>query len=310
MNNTRVNYQEIIDTIQAELDTLLAEINSGTDEYSVMLQELIGGMQVYVNDEQDFVKPTEMSDNSLFVNVHFLESSVNFGGSVVNINLKVLGTANKIKPAQAIMAAFATRWSTQNFGTNGYTQIWVIPRVESNFFEAEADFRTLFSVSGSIIISQEVIKLESLVYKYGSGANDEETIYFLAWNDSFSNSLSPQPFGNTCGYAVSESNFSTYAFTINTYMLDSRLVEDCFNIQGFRKLVSGQRVASSLNGNSTLTLYLTFANGFTNRPATNETESSSDPVLGKDMMSKFKITTIQRGQKLGDIPTITIGFSL
>lgn len=310
MNNTRINYKEIIDTIADEIATMTDELMSATDDYSKEMQKLLNGVKVFVNDEQDFVKPQDMGNNSLFINVHFLESSVNFGGSVVNVNLKVLGTANKIKPAQALMTMFATRWSTLAFGENGATQIWVIPRVESNFFETNADFRTLFTVNGSIIIGQGIVKLESLVYKYGSGANDEETIYFLAWNDAFSNSLAPQPFGNTAGFAQSESNFSTYAFTVNTYMLDSRLVDDCFNIQGFRKLVNGQRVASALNGNSTLTLYLTFENGFTNRPASGETTTDADPILGTDIMTKFKVTSIQKGQKLGDIPTITIGFSL
>ena len=93
---------------------------------------------------------------------------------------------------------------------------------------------------------------------YNPDIEREENVDFISWQSSFSNSLAPQPFGNTAGFAVSESNFSTNAFSISTYMLNSRLVEDCLAIKGFRKKIgaTNTRQKSLLNGNSTLKLYI------------------------------------------------------
>lgn len=310
--NAIINYSQIIETIGAEIRTLKTEIDNGSADFSAV-KDLISGVTFYVVDEQDFVKLKDINDKAIYIAVKFGNASTNFGGSVCPITLVILGTANKIKPAQMFMAAFCSRWSLQNFGNDGVsTQIWVTPQVSGNFNEVNDEFRTLFGITGTILIGQQIVKIGSIVYEYvdDNGHTQREPVDFLSWQGSFGNSLAPQPFGNTAGFAVSESNFSTNAFSISTYMLDSKLVEDCLAIKGFRKKIdNSHRKKSLLNGNSTLKLYIEYSNGFTNEPLEGSIDPD-DPVLGTDTLCKFKVSSISEGQRIGDIPTITIGFSL
>lgn len=318
MNNTQINYTKIIQIISDEIRDVLSEIyNASDNELSLEIKKQLGNVNVYIDDEQSYVKRTQTDTNGIYINVCFSDAPVNFGNSVVPITLKVLGTANKIQPTQLFMAAFASRWNAADFGDGSSTQIWVAPRVNSNFNEVSNEFRDLFSVSGTVIIGQNTVKLKTLIYKYGDGANEEEEIKFLSWQNIFNNSPSPQPFGDKAGFAVTETNFATSSFTINTYMMGTRLVEDCLKIKGFRKWIDRQtpsggpyREPSTLNTNSTLKIFMKYSNGYTNRPAPLETSNANDPVMGKDFLCKYKVVSISEGQNLGDIPTITIGFSL
>ena len=321
MNNVKINFEKLIQSIGQEIDIFLEEIKSGAssgDLYYKEILEHLGNSKILIYDEQMFVKVKEINANDIYVVVKFGSAPTNFGSSICPVTLSVLGTQNKIKPAQDFFSAFSTRWSLQTiYDDDLSTQIWVTPDNIMNFNETNNGFRALFNVSGTLIIGQSTVRLGTMTYVYNHdlyvSSNHEqgyEDIDFISFQDSFTNSLAPQPFGNTCGFAKSESNFSTFTFSIGTYLLNNQLVADCMAVKGFRQRSTQDGVYTSTKGpNDEFEIYLTFTNGFSNVPSENEEAQANDPVMANQFMNKFKCASIGDGQKIGEIPTINIAFS-
>lgn len=250
-NNVRINYDEIVTSIGKEIAVFMSELRtgaSGGDIYCKKLIDLLKGVSFEVSDEQSDIKRKDLTNqNIIHVVAKFGNSSTNFGSSICPVVLNILGVENKIKPAQMFFSAFCTRWHTYNMiDSNGVvndkiTQLWMTPNVVANFNEVSIGYRTLFNVSGTLIIGQSTVKLGTMTYVYdpdlfasSQGEEGYENIDFLSFQDNFTNALSPQPFGDTFGFAKSETNFSTNSFSISTYLLDTKLVADCMAVKGFR----------------------------------------------------------------------------
>ena len=310
ISNTKISYPKIIDHISNQINILAREIKNGTDEYSTELASYVNGLTFFVSDEQAFVKLKDVKDNGVYIVVKFGSASTNFGNSICPVNLIVFGTKNKIKPAQMFFSAFCSRWSLQPLSGSEEEQskqLWVTPQVSSNFNEVNEGFRSLFNVSGTLVIAQSMVKIGSLYYKWGPNEADVEKIDFLAFQDNFSNALAPQPFGNTFGYAKSETNFSTYSFSISTYLLDTHLTADAMAIKGFRNRNNGL-IGSVKEPNDIWEIYIEFSNGFTNKKVSFD-DYSSDEIRRSDFFQKFKCASVSFGEKIGDIDTLNIAFS-
>ena len=314
-NNVKINYNAIVNSLKNQVAILSKEIvdgqASGEPYYTEIFSYLVG-TEIYVDDEQSFLKRLELKDNGIYVTVKFGNASTNFGGSMCSISLEILGTKNKIKPAQAFFSAFCSRWSLSHLeGDEQTNQIWVTPSVSSNFNEVKDGFRTLFSVSGTLIIGRSTIRLGTITYKYGPNEEDVENIDFMSYQDNYGASLSPQPFGNTCGFTVSENNFSTDSFSISTYLIDCKLIQDCLALKGLRKRENGVYTpsTSAKKPNDDFVLYLTFSNGYTNYSPDNEESDPNDDVKGSKLFSTYKCSSISIQQRIDGIATITLAFS-
>lgn len=273
------------------------EVLARFNNFYAVISPFIHNVNFYVNLEQAFLKSEEKLDpNGVYVAVRFNRASVNFGSSLCNVSLSILGTANKVKPTQLFFSAFASKYSLQTLnGQRNTQQIWVTPSVQSNFNEFAAEFRNLFEVSGTLIIGNNTVGIIGGYITYHYGQNDSEDIPFLTFQDNFRNNLSPQPYGNTEGFSVSETNFSTYTFTISTYLLDSQLVADCMKAKGF--ILNGSGRTSTKEPNSDFVFTFTFSNGYTN----NRTD--------KALFKTFKLIDCTMSHSLGEIPTFTASFT-
>lgn len=309
--NIKINFVKIVETIKKEVSILSKEIieeAKAGDAFYLEIYKNVKNCEIFVDNEQSFIKSRNIKDNGIYVVVKFGSASTNFGSSICPITLNILGTENAIKPAQMFFSAFCARWNLQTLvDDNTSNQIWVTPSDVFNFNVVNNGFRTLFSVSGTLILGRSTVRLGSLRYVFGPGENDYEDIDFISFQDNFSNSLAPQPFGNTCGFTKSEANFSTYSFSISTYLLNTQLVADCMAVKGFRKRLNGQ-YTSTKKPNDKFELYLTFTNGFTNF-FEEESKDESDPVKGNDFFKYFKCSSVSISEKIGEIPTISLGFT-
>ena len=140
---------------------------------------------------------------------------------------------------------------------------------------------------------------------------DSETVNVMSYQDGLQSSLDSQPFGNTNGFAKSEVNFSTFAFTISTYFVDGQLGKDMLALRGFRYRPNGQysNETSKFSANDYVKVKLEFTNGYTNMPEAGESESDDDPVKGDDFYCKYKIFSSKIGQELAGIPNLVIAFT-
>ena len=337
--NVELNYKKLVEDIRLQIERLKTKIlindsfDSASPRYNPYYGEispLVSKLNFYVADEQEFLKSQEKLDsNGVYVAVKFGKASTNFGSSICAITLMVMGTANRVAPVQMFFSAFATEYSTKGFPfiyefgseENGYpitnvitdnnsSQLWVTPGVVGNFNEVGTSFRNLFDVSGTLVIGQSVVKVGSIQYKYGSGSADIETIDFMAFQDNYRNNLNPQPFGNTLGFAKSETNFSSQTFTISTYLLNNHLIADCLAIKGYRYRVSSYDSSKTSHKQATdpFEMIIKFTNGYTNNPIAGESDNS-DEVIGKDFFKTYRLVSCEISQKIGDIPSFVATFT-
>ena len=311
--NLRLNYDRIINGIKTEFAELFTslEIDSVTDPLSASIFEKIKGLDISVEDEEMFIKHKDLKPNSIHIVVKFGAASVNVLSSVCNISLIVWGSHNKLKPVQELLSAFVSKNNLkflkytvddQIVYDNKITQVWTTPTINSNFTEAGDAFRSLFNVNGTIVVGQELIRLGTLTYTWEGGS---EQIPFISFADSFGNALSPQPFGNTFGFTQSETNFSTYTFTIATYNLDCQLNRDIMAIKGFRYKGIDVSKASKKSQNEPFDIVLDFDNGYSN----DFLPDPNDPITQSDFSRTFKLKDASTKQDIGQIPTVTMSFT-
>lgn len=327
MDNVKIDVEKIVGAISEQFQTIYNELSSdpALADYKEQIKQI---QTITVLDEQSFTYRKEQLDTkALNIVVHFGSASVNFGSSIVPISLVIMGTSNKVKPTQTLLNFFASRWnlktlcegSTSQYADTQTSQLWTTPNVVTNFLEVDNTFRNLFSMAGTLIVGKETIKLGSLIYYYhdteeGVEVLKHESIDFLAFDEQFNNALNPIPTGRTFGFSKSENKFSTYTFSVSTYLLNSKLVRDCMAAKGFRQIVgegsSIHREGSTIDPNHDFILYLEFSNGFTNTPLTNEQHSTTDPVLGEEIFfNRFKLVNMHVTQEVGRIPSLTLTFT-
>lgn len=324
-----INYEEIIGHIAQEIQYIwksLAEDNESSSLISAI-------KSIEVSDEQHFRKQEsnrKLRRGTVYLIVRFSSGSINYASSVTPISVYGLGVANQVKPVQLLLGTFASYWTTKNLSqdlqgaSDNQLQVWNTPEVVSNFNVVDDDFRNLYRVTGNIVIGPHAVRLGTLTYYYQktvSGVSTEasETINIMSFQDGFRSSLDSQPFGNTNGFAQSEVNFSTYTFSISTYLLNSQLARDILAMRGFRYRPNGvytidngtattEPKSSIADPNQKLKLKLQFTNDFNNEPGTGETASVDDPVKGDDFYMYYKVVDSAINQEIAGIPSLTITF--
>ena len=336
-----VNYIEIIQSIGEELQNVWYALKETSNEE--ILDEIKNIKKIEVSDEQSFNKKkneNKIEKGTIYVVVRFGSGSINYGSSVTPISLYAIGTANKVKPTQFLLSVFASAWTTKNLSqglidSQGVSleishaiQVWNTPEIVTNFNEMDIDFRNLFRLTGNIVIGDSAIRLGTLSYIYDEAAyaldntKGIETVNIMSFQDGYRASLDSQPFGSTKGFAQSEVNFSTYTFSISTYLLTNKYISAAaLSVRGFRNRTSSgigaifntggvqQNNYFVVHKNQKLKIKLQFTNGYTNFPASTENASDDDDVLDSDFFSYFKIVDSQISQEIAGIPMLTITFT-
>jgi len=349
-----INYEEIIQSIGEEFhDIWYALQDENVDEE--VKKQISFIKTIEISDEQSFVKKRETQNllqSTLYIVIRFGSGATNYGSSVTPISLYCVGTANKIKPTQILLGVFASSWTTKNMSqglvdgqgesleNKQVLQVWNTPEVITNFNEVDADFKNLFRLTGNIVAGPSAVRMGTLTYYWGSGSNDYEEISIMMFQDGYHAGLDSQPFGNTHGFVKSEVNFSTYTFSISTYLLGgSHLAAAALSIRGFRNrnvssasnpnpyaiyeknvltgVISQRDNYFRIEPNDYLKLKIEFTNGFTNMPydgpsgssIPDEVANSNDDVLASDFFMYYKIVDSQIGQELAGLPSLTMTFT-
>lgn len=324
-----INYIEIIQAIGEQFQSVWYALKDSTDPN--VIEEIKNVKKIEVSDEQSFSKKrneNKTEKGTIYIVVRFGAGAINYGSSVTPISLYCIGTANKVKPTQLLLSVFSSSWTTLNLcqelvddkgislEISNALQVWNTPEVVTNFNEIDTDFKNLFRLTGNIVIGESAVRLGTLTYIYDEKKNLSETVNIMSFSDGYRASLDSQPFGNTKGFAQSEVNFSTYTFSISTYLLGNHLSAAALSVRGFRNRSANGEIGDIsqenyfvVHKNQRLKLKLKFTNGYTNIPNEGEQESEDDDVLGSVFFSYFKIVDSQISQEIAGIPTLTITFT-
>ena len=333
-----IDYQKIVNYIGKEIQHVWDElVVDGSDEIKTLVSAI---KSIEISDEQFFRKQEsnrKLRRGTVYLVVRFSSGAINYASSVTPVSIYGLGVANQVKPVQLLLGTFASYWTTKNMcqdltttdennqiislEVSNILQVWNTPEVVSNFNVVDDDFRNLYRITGNVVIGPAAVRVGTLTYYYtGESGEKSETINIMAFQDNFHTNMDSQPFGDTNGFAQSEANFSTYVFSISTYLLNSQLARDLQAMRGFRYRPNGVYTIDSYDDNGNpkfsladtnkrMKLKIDFTNDFNNAPGTNEQSSNSDPAKGDDFYMYYKVVDSSIKQEIGGIPTLTVSFT-
>ena len=286
--NVVIPYALIIELIKEQLENIKQNPAEGFDYSSI---------NFIVSDEQMFIKIKDKNPNTTYIVVRFSSAAINFGQATLPLELSVLGIQNNIKLVQDFLNDFVSRYNLNS--ENNITQLYMTPRASLNFNEAYNGFRTLFSVTGTLIIGDNTIRMSELFYYYPGWAEgeDPEMIQVIAYDDSGEASLNPQPYPDTFGRTKSYGSFQTFAFSIVLYPDASKKL--------IQKLFQWKFDFSKSHQNDSFEFKMKFDNMDLDFDDT-ETHTPRD-VTDK---LEVKCKNVDFTQKIGEIPVINATFTL
>lgn len=261
MSNITIDYEEIVEKIQGQL---IACRNSDPS---------FANIELVVENERQFTIEKEMKPNTIYVVLHYGESSANFGQLILPVDFRIMSEVNKIELTQKLFSLYTSTYNLKRNGT--LSQFYSTPVVDDAFKEIKNGWRAILSFAGAFIVgNNESDYVKELDY-------NGEPIDILSFNESYKNDLRPQPTPDGGGFAHSVSGFATHSFTITTYLTTS----------AFCQKLNDQRYKDNMEDTIyyfTLILYSGVA--FTNRA--------------------YKCLSIDIGQKIGDSTIVSVAFSL
>lgn len=320
-----VDYIQIIEYIAKQLQVVFEALSQSSDE--TVAKQIAEIKSIEVTDEQSFIKKEKdnlLRNGSIYIAVRFGSGSINYGSSLTPISLYCIGTANKVKPVQLLLSVFASEWTTKNLGqgleseSRDMLQVWNTPEVTMNFNETYSEFRNLYRLTGNIVAGKSAVRVGTLKYYYmKNGTKVFDFINVMSFRDGYRASMDSQPFGDTHGFVKSEVNFSTYTFSVSTYLLDNQFSADLLAMRGYRNRNGGTH-SSTFAPNDYMEIEIEFTNGFSNIPKVKTVEGqevvdwmldNNDELKGDYFFSYFKVVDSQIGQEIAGIPTIVITFT-
>lgn len=243
-------------------------------------EEKFQGLNFSLDDEQAFLKSEALdASNDLFIVVQYGEASTSLGSCVLSLTFTVLGLQNEITLARDFLSCFALKYNLKEI-SDGITINVNTPNVSSNFNEAGSGYRSLCIMQGLLIIGVDMANFGKLEYIDDDGT--AHTIPILNFQDSATNNLAPQVYGNTYGRTASYAVSQTYTFTISTYSIDNALIRKVNDVKYGNE--------SKENANFKFTLTLSNGQGFTART--------------------FKLSNATYAHSIGNIDGVGLTFTL
>lgn len=217
MSNIIIEKQEIIKLLQAQFETIK---NNNFNVYK--------DINFIIAEELQFNKIKDKSPDTIYMVVKFSPATFNFGQTTQNFTIEVLAEKNNIELSRMFLTEFVTAYNLSQSEDGKIVQAYTTPYVTTNFNYVYDGFRSVFSISGTLLISNTSnIYVESITYHYTEdGEEKSEEIDFLSFTDDTTNQLNSQPYGNTNGRTKSYATIQVYTFSIQTYSTNSQLIKD------------------------------------------------------------------------------------
>lgn len=261
-------------------------------EYSDILEKIksefeeLAGDRVVVVLQQMFAT-TKLEPGKIYAVVRFNSASVNFNQSVMPVTISAFGLPNEGDLTLRVLTQFVTRWNLKQteYGDGGLlTQMYNTPAAVQNFVESGRDFRQLYYIAGTLVVTQSTLFIEKILYT-SAITGKEEAINALSVNFSFNATPNTQV-DYRSEMAKTVNTMATFTLAISMYLDASGLIADAMSIM---------RNAANDPGDA---------------PSVDTEFSISIGFMGVDepFTVPMKLTSISGGQSIGGVPTANLTF--
>lgn len=275
-----IDVEKIIDLLEQQFGEVLAEDEDYFSETRFVL-----------SNEQQYVKKKDRAQNTIYIVVKFMPASINFGQVVLPFTLSAVSEHNNIEKCQRLLLDFSQYWNLKTVGVSDYSvfQLYSSPNVNSNFNEVYDGFRSVFNMSGTLLISKN--SNACTLYFY-TDSNTKEEVECISSQINFNIQLDPQAYYNTENRTESVAQIGTLAIGVSAYLVSS---DDPLKPNLFDKIlyVISKNATYAPDGiNTTFYFDIKYKNGvtLTNIP--------------------FKLASFSQQQTIGEIPLATVSFTM
>ena len=276
--------EKILDIIEKQFKFVMGEDPDYYEKYDIFLKN----EQTYIDDYN------RLSPNNIYMVVKFLPAEINYNQNIIPITITAISEHNKIDVCQRLLMEYAQYWNLKSDEDYqyldddrkiSYTQVYESPSIMSNFNEVYYGYRSVFMLSGSILISYNTNPCD-LFYYYNVGEEKKSfKVEKITFSCSFDASLDTQPFIQNKNFTSSVVKFGTFCFNVTTYLTSDELCNKILKLI-FRK--------EEMNNN------FSFGISFRNQEELND---------GEPFKLEYKLQNASIVNNIGELPLVSLNFT-
>lgn len=268
-----IDFEYLTQTLKKELVSIVNE------------SEVLKQYDIFIDLEREFLGEKQLKENAIYVVISYDGANNNFAEYVVPFTLNVLSENNDLDIAKELLNTFALRFNLASIviEVDGVKQkllqLFDTPLVNDAFSEVDSGYRALMSLEGSFVIASNTNDLTSVEF-LDSETQTYINIPFITGVIEFTNTVLPEPQGDTYGRNKTINLNQTITISIATYLLNNSLFDS----------VLDNYLSCQGDFNARYTLKITFLNG--------------KQIVNDFVVSSFKIT-----KELGRVSNVNIAFA-
>lgn len=280
----KVTYEEILFLIKNEL------IETMEDNY-----DYYKDYEFVIDLEQQFIKNYDKQNdyNKIFIVLSFGATAVTHGQIVLPVIFKALSEQNRLEVCQSLLTDFALKFNLKFNDEGTIRQVLETPTVSSNFNLTHEGFRSVLTMSGTFIISNDT---NPTTVEFFTGEIDEETgeeekitLDVITYNDNLTIQTDTQPFTNNnkaLNFAQSMGKYGVFSFVIVVFLQNNKFLNKVLDI----KYIDLEKEPKGVDTPFKFNLIHKNGRGFKE--------------------AEFRLTSANQSQPLAQHPTMTISFTL
>lgn len=234
--------------------------------------------EIVVSNEQQFVREQDRKPNMIYMVVKFLPASVNFGVTVLPITIAAIGEQDKIEICQRLLYEYAQTFNLKEDDGGSFKQVYTTPSVGANFADVWEGYRSLFFMSGTLLISEKANPV-TVTYTYEEdGDKKSSQIEAITANAGFDVQLDAQATYSSGDVTESIPMIGTFTVSLVAYLTTDPLPAKIVGI-------------------------------IENRSLNQTFELSIDFKSGASISGTFRLASWSMTQNIGELPTFSATFT-
>lgn len=267
-----IDENKIMVLIATELKTIIDSDN-----------ETFGNINFEITNEQQYIKDRANKEkNKVFIVIKFYPATLNFGQTLLPIQMDVVSELNKLDISKKLLLAFSETYNLEFNSDMTIKQYYQSPSVLQNFGEIGVGFRSLLTLRGTLQISENANLLKSIRVIEG---NISTNLDFITSNVSFDVQLETQSLYNQDNITRSWARVGTLVVNFSVYLTNSTFCNDVLYIMTKNTTHKPDGIATKFK------LKLTFKNGI-------------------ELIDDFLLANATFEQNVSELPVINLTFTL
>lgn len=260
------------------MDEALKAIRRQFNEVIALDPTFYGGTEIIVSNEQQFVRERDRKADAIYAVVRFMPASVNYGVTVLPISINAVATQDRLEICQRLFYDYAQSYNLKEADGGAFKQVYTTPTVAANFADVWEGYRSVFFMSGTLLISEKANPI-TITYTYEDNGQTKETqLEAITATAGFDTQLDTQATYSSDDFTESVPMIGTFTVSVVAYLTSDPLPAKIVDIIESRDL------------NQSFALRVDFRNG-------------------ASISGQFRLASWSMTQNIGELPTFSATFT-